>query len=232
LVRINAVIFDLDNVLFCEQDYINAAYRNIAVFLSKSYRLSEEQVYQKLLKDLQKKTSMCSHLFDDFLIDFGLDKRIVSDILWIYANTTLNLGLYPDAEHLLSTLKKQKIKLGLVTNGNAETQRNKVRLLNIEKYFDTIVYALELGKENEKPNPKAYRLTLQALRSKPEETICIGDNPYTDFYGAKKLGIRTVRLRNGEFRDVRLSEEYEADLMVRNLKEFSNIIAQNNQRLG
>jgi len=54
LVRINAVIFDLDNVLFNEQDYINAAYRNIAAFLSNRYRLQKDQVYQKLLKDLQK----------------------------------------------------------------------------------------------------------------------------------------------------------------------------------
>ena len=111
---------------------------------------------------------------------------------------------------------------------NHSTQRNKVSLLKIEKYFDTIKYARKIGKENEKPNPEVYRITLEALRSKPEETICIGDNPYTDFWGAKKLGIRTVRLLSGEFRDIRLSEEYEADLAVRNLEEFSTIIEQSN----
>jgi len=147
-------------------------------------------------------------------------------ILKIYANTTIKLELALGAEHLLNALKKQKIKLGLVTNGNVETQRNKVRLLGIEKYFDTIVYARELVKENEKPNSAVYRVTLEALRCKPEETICIGDNPHTDFWGAKKLGVRTVRLLSGEFKDVRLSEAYEADLTVRNLEEFSAVIAQ------
>jgi putative hydrolase of the HAD superfamily len=101
-------------------------------------------------------------------------------------------------------------------------------LLGIEKYFDSVVYARELGKENEKPNPEAYRVALQALRSKPDETICIGDNPHTDFYGAKKLGVRTVRLIGGEFKDVKLSGEYEADLSVRNLEEFYIIIEQSN----
>jgi len=228
LVQISAVIFDLDNVLFNEQDYINAAYRNIAVFLSKRFRLQEEQVYQKLLNDLQKKTSRYPHLFNDLLTDLGLDQVTLPDILKIYASTNINLKLYPDAENLLSALKNQKIKLVLVTNGNVETQRNKVGLLKIEKYFDIIVYARELGKENEKPNPEVYRLIFQTLGSKPEEAISIGDNPYTDFLGAKKIGVRTVRLLSGEFKDVRLSEEYEADLSVGNLEEFSKIIAQSN----
>jgi len=228
LGRINAVIFDLDNVLFDEQDYIKAAYRNIAVFLSKRYRLSEKQIYQKLLKDLQKKTTMYPHLFDDLLSDLELDRDSIPNILKIYASVTTNLELYPGAEHLLTSLKKQKIKLGLVTNGNVETQKNKVRLLRIEKYFDTIMYARHLGKENEKPNPAVYRITLEALGCKPEETVCIGDNPYTDFLGAKKIGVRTVRLFSGEFKDVRLSEEYEADLETKNFGELSKIIAQSN----
>jgi FMN phosphatase YigB (HAD superfamily) len=90
------------------------------------------------------------------------------------------------------------------------------------------VYAREVGNKKEKPDPEVYRFTLEALHSKPEETICIGDNPYTDFLGAKKLGIRTVRLLNGEFKDVRLSEDYEADLTVSSLEAFSDIIAQSN----
>ena len=228
LARISAVIFDLDNVLFNEQDYIDAAYREIATFLSKHYHLPEEQVYQKLLNELRKKTTLYPHLFNDIIADFGLDKAILPYILKIYANTTVNIEPFPSAELLLKTLKKQKIKLGLLTNGNVETQRNKVRLLRIKKYFDTIKYASKNGKEDEKPNPKVYSITLKTLGSKPEETICIGDNPYTDFWGAKKLGIRTVRLLSGEFRNIKLSEEYEADLTVRNLEEFFAIIERSN----
>ena len=226
MVRISTIIFDLDNVLYNERDYIHAAYREIAAFISERYRLQKEQIYQKLLIDLQTKTSLYPHLFDDLLADLGLNKSVLPNILNIYANTNVDLKLFEGAKHLLKTLKKQKIRLGLVTNGNVETQKNKVRLLGIEKYFDAVVYARDLGKE--KPNPAVYRVTLETLRSKPEETICIGDNPYTDFLGAKKLGIRTVRYLNGEFKEVKLSREYEADLAVRNLEELAEIIAQSN----
>ncbi|MCW4048012.1 MAG: HAD-IA family hydrolase [Candidatus Bathyarchaeota archaeon] len=228
MVRVRAVIFDLDNVLYDEQEYIKAAYRNVAIFLSERCCFREEQIYQKLLDDFQKKTSLYPHLFDDLLTDLGLDKQLISDVLKIFSNATVNLELYPGAENLLNELKQQKIRLGLVTNGNVETQRNKVRLLGIEKYFDTILYARELGRENEKPDPEVYRIALQALKANPEEAICVGDNPHTDFIGAKKIGIRTVRLLRGEFKNVRLSAEYEADLEVRNFGELSKIIAKNN----
>jgi putative hydrolase of the HAD superfamily len=228
LAKINAVIFDLDNVLFNERDYINAAYRNIASFLSKRHHLQEAQVYQKLLNDLQTKTSLYPRLFNDAIADLGLDQAVLPEILKIYGTVTAKLELASGAEHLLETLRKQEIRLGLVTNGNVETQRNKVQLLGIEKYFDAVFYARELGKENEKPNPEVYRIILNALHSKPDAAICIGDNPYTDFYGAKKLGLRTVRLIAGEFKNVRLSKEYEADLEVRNLEEFYTTIEQSN----
>lgn len=228
LVQINAVIFDLDNVLFNEEDYIKAAYRDIAAFLSGRHGLREEQVYQKLVSDLQKKTSLYPHLFNDLLADLGLEQTLLPDILKIYSNVTVDLQIALDVEHLLKTLQKRRVKLGLLTNGNVETQKNKVRLLGVENYFDAVVYARELGKENEKPSPEAYRVILQALRCKPEEAICLGDNPYTDFYGAKKLGVRTVRLLCGEFKDVKLSTDYEADLAVRNLEELFKLIAQSN----
>jgi putative hydrolase of the HAD superfamily len=230
LARINAVIFDLDNVLFNEYDYIDAAYHKIAHFLSKSYHLSEHQIYAKLLEDFQKKTGMYPHLFNDLLADLGLELAVLPEILKIYVNTDTKLELFPEAEHLLKDLKKKQLRLGLVTNGNAAIQRNKIRLLKIEQYFDTIVYARELGNGNEKPDPEVYRVTLETLHSKPEETLCIGDNPYTDFLGAKKLGIQTVRLLKGEFKDVKLSEEYEADSAVNSLEEFHKIITQNNLR--
>lgn len=229
LAKINAVIFDLDNVLYNERDYIDAAYLNIAAFLSNHCHRQREQIYQKLLNDLQKKTSLYPRLFNDALADLGLDQAMLPEILKIYANITIDLQFYQGAEQLLETLRKQGVKLGLVTNGNVETQRNKVRLLGVEQYFDVVVYARELGNHNEKPNPEVYRVTIQALNCEPEETICVGDNPYTDFFGAKKLGVRTVRLLRGEFKDIRLSAEYEADLAVRNLEELSKVIERGNQ---
>jgi len=222
------VIFDLDNVLYDEGDYVIAAYRKIASFLSERCSLSEEEICSKLVSDLRRKGSMYPRLFNDLLAELKLDQSLVPDLLKLYASATLDLSLFPDAEDALRVLREQRIKLGLVTNGNVAIQRNKIRLLKLERCFDAIVYAREVGKAD-KPDPEAYRFALEALGVKPEETICVGDNPYTDFWGAKKLGIQTVRVCRGEFKDVRLSEEFEADITVRTLSEICSLINQTNE---
>ena len=222
--KINAVIFDLDNVLYIEKDYFYAAFDKIATYLSERCNISQEKIYQKLVSDFQEKTSMYPRLFNDMIADFGLDQKLITEILKIFSNIKPNLKLYSGSEDLLLALKKQNIKLGLVTNGNVTTQRNKIQLLKLEKYFDAIVYARELGTNKDKPDPEAYKVTLEVLGAKPEEAICVGDNPYTDFLGAKTLGIRTVRLLDGEFKDVKLTEEYEADITVGTLDELHSII--------
>ena len=104
------------------------------------------------------------------------------------------------------------------------TQKKQVQLLGVERFFDSIIYAREVGVGREKPDPEAYRLMLKALGVGAEETICVGDNPFTDFLGAKALGIRTVRLQSGEFRDVYLSREHEADVTIDALVQVINLV--------
>jgi putative hydrolase of the HAD superfamily len=224
--KISAVIFDLDNVLYDEKDYFYAAFDKVAAYLSNRCNIPEQKIYEKLVSDFQKKSSMYPRLFNDIIADCGLDQKLITEILELFSNIKPDLKLYPGSEKLLSALKEQKMKLGLVTNGSVTTQRNKIQLLKVEKYFDVIVYARDLGIDKDKPNPDPYKATLDMMGVKPEEAICIGDNPYTDFLGAKKLGIRTVRLQVGEFRYVRLNQEYEADLTLTSLNEIYLFLTQ------
>jgi putative hydrolase of the HAD superfamily len=137
--------------------------------------------------------------------------------------------LFPEAPKVLLALRGLGLKLSLVTNGNVQIQRNKVRLLGVEKFFDAVVFARESETGKEKPNPEAYRVALQKLGVGAGETVCVGDNPYTDFFGAKQLGMRTVRVLFGEFKDVHLSEEFEAEIVIDNLAEFPGVVERFNR---
>jgi len=224
--RIRAVIFDLDNGLYPEEDYLLAAYREIASFLSSRCSLSKEEIYDRLVGSWRKKTSMYPRLFNDLVTDIGLGQELVPELLRIYAGVTPRLSLYPRVGELLDVLRQRGIKLGLLTNGTIGIQRNKIRLLGVEKFFDAVIYAREKGKEGDKPNPEAYLTVLQRLGVAPDETVCIGDNPHTDFLGAKKLGMRTMRVLVGEFKHVRLDAEHEADVYMQSLDEFLNLVEQ------
>ncbi len=224
MTRLRAVIFDLDNVLYDEKDYVYAAFHNIAQFLSGRCRFSENEVYCKLVCDFEKKGSLYPRLFDDLLSDLDLDQNLVPEILRLYAAVDSKLELFPEAARVLWGLRDLGLKLALVTNAGAQIQRNKVRLLGIEKFFDAVVYARETPSGKDKPYPEAYTVALQKLGADAVEAVCVGDNPHTDFWGAKQLGMRTVRLLWGEFKDVHLSEEFEAEIVVRYLSEVLGVV--------
>jgi putative hydrolase of the HAD superfamily len=87
-----------------------------------------------------------------------------------------------------------------------------------------VIYARESESGKEKPDPGAYSVALHKLGVKAEETVCVGDNPHTDFWGAKQLGIVTFRLLCGEFKDVRLSDEFEAEVILDSLSEVMDVL--------
>ena len=221
--EIRALIFDLDNVLYDETEYMFAAYYDIASYLSKYSGVNENEVFIKLVDSFKKKTSMYPHLFDDLLHDLRVDNDLLPTVLEIYSCVQSKIKLYEGVEEMLLKLKK-RYKLGLLTNGNVKTQENKIKLLNIENLFDEILYARRLGNNNEKPNTVAYKVLLDHLCVLPKNGIYIGDNPYIDFIGAKKLDILTVRVLTGEFKEIVVDNEHDADITVNNLKEFVDLL--------
>jgi|YelNatPaOPRAMG01_1025707.scaffolds.fasta_scaffold03392_13 putative hydrolase of the HAD superfamily len=218
--RVRAVIFDLDNVLVDEEVYKRAAYHDIARFLSAKCQVSEAKVYHRLVVESKRRGSMYPRLFNDLLAWLGVDETCLPNLVKLYAEADAPLVFKPGVESVLKALKACGVKLALVTNGTVAAQQNKVKRLGAEAYFDVVVYAREKGPECEKPSAAPYREVLERLGINASEAVCVGDNPYTDFYGARQLGIRTVRVLQGEFKSVRLTPDYEADIDVCSLRKF------------
>lgn len=47
--KIKAVIFDLDDTLYPEHEYVSCAYRDIARMVSEDYGNNPDDIYQKLM---------------------------------------------------------------------------------------------------------------------------------------------------------------------------------------
>ncbi len=132
--------------------------------------------------------------------------------------------MYKDFCEILPTLKRKNFKMAILTNGTIKSQRNKIQLLNLNEYFDLVCIARELGEDYEKPNCAGYRYIIESLNVESKNTIYIGDNPYYDFQGAKELGISTVRLRRGEFKDIEINNHY-VDYEIFHYTELLKIIS-------
>ena len=101
-----------------------------------------------------------------------------------------NMYVLPGTQSTLDLLRSKGYRLGLLTNGDGETQRYKIERFDLAKYFETILVEGELGYG--KPDMRIYRLALSALGLEPEDTCMIGDNLTWDVEAPQQLGIRAI----------------------------------------
>lgn len=98
--------------------------------------------------------------------------------------------VFPGAHDAIDTLKAHGVKLALVTNGAADTQRAKVERFALTHRFDHIQIEGEHGFG--KPDERAYHHAMQALGVTASETWMIGDNLEWEIEVPQRLGIYAI----------------------------------------
>lgn len=128
--------------------------------------------------------------------------------------------LYPDTITILDKLSK-KYKLGIIANQIAETQR-RIDNWGIGKYFDVVVASAEVGYA--KPDFEIFNVALEQADCKPNETVMIGDRLDNDIIPAKKLGMKTVWVRQGFAKMQYVKSENERpDYIIENIGDIIDI---------
>ena len=101
--------------------------------------------------------------------------------------------LYPGVPEMLAALRGT-YKLGIIANQSPGTQ-DRLRAWGIAQYFDVIASSAEKGCK--KPDPRIFTLALEQAGCLPGEAAMIGDRLDNDIAPAKKLGMRTIWVRQG-----------------------------------
>lgn len=101
--------------------------------------------------------------------------------------------LYQDTPNVLKRLA-QKYKLGMIANQSAGTQ-NRIEKWGIAKYFDVVIASVEAGCA--KPDLRIFYMALEQANCLPEEAVMIGDRLDNDIAPAKRIGMKTVWVRQG-----------------------------------
>lgn len=156
-----------------------------------TYKLSKEQV-KKLLKG--KAASHSRYLYIQKLFE-NLNFRFRPDLVYDSTNVywehvTSNMGLFPEALSTLKTIKKQGLKIAVVTDLTADIQILKLKELGINEYIDYLVTSEEA--DADKPNSKVGELMIKKIGVSKEEIVMIGNNPKTDIQLAHNIGVDSV----------------------------------------
>ncbi len=103
-----------------------------------------------------------------------------------------NLALFPDAIEILEWLKP-KVKMGLITNGPADIQRQEIATLGIEKYFPHIYIEGEMGRG--KPHMEVFRRVEAEVGVSGKEMLFVGNSYAHDVRAALEAGWHAIWIR-------------------------------------
>jgi putative hydrolase of the HAD superfamily len=100
-----------------------------------------------------------------------------------------NFSLYEDALPVLDELRRHRLRIGLVSNGQRDleefTQHHRLGV-------DAVVGSKAHGRV--KPHASIFVAALAALDAAADETVMVGDSLEDDIEGARALGIRAILL--------------------------------------
>ena len=124
---------------------------------------------------------------------------------------------FPDVARLMSAVRQARVPIALVTNGAADTQRNKIEAMGIADLFSAFSISGETGVA--KPDKRAFTFVLKALGVSGKHVWHVGDSLATDVAGANAAGLTSVWLnRDGSLRN---RNDAQPDLEVTSLSELT-----------
>ena len=189
--NIKAVIFDMDETLINRKE----AFIKMCEYLINRY--AQEYPYEGTKEELIKYMieidangyggleNMIPKLSKIWKLPHSIEE-FIEERNGVFAKLSV-----PFAEmfEVLDTLKG-KYKLGMITNGYSSVQREKIKSVGIEHYFEDIIVSGEL--EFAKPDPRIFQLSCEHLEVKPEEAVFIGDYYPNDIAGAISANIMPI----------------------------------------
>lgn len=202
-----AVIFDLDDTLIERRAMMEVF---APLFLHRYFPHAAgaeyDRIYETFLRmDDGGNTARPGlfHLFHDALgiTERPSDRELLDFWNEHFADHTVPV---PGAEDCLHALKADGCLLGMITNGNPVLQNHKIDHTGFRGLFDNILVSGTFGRD--KPDPRIFRASLEALGITADEAIYIGDNLTNDIYGAHGAGMQAVwanysgRVNTTEFR--------------------------------
>lgn len=190
-------MFDCDDTLYdlqwpfkmCVDELLNVEIDMDRFY--KDYRMFGDMIFDQLQNGLitvdESGIYRIEKACEKYKIDINHDKAIEFQNRYRYYQKHISM----DSE-LLEYFSNTKDELAILTNGQNDHQRNKLKTLKVFDYFrqDHIFTSEEVGYA--KPNPNAFLECFKRMNQSCEEWYYIGDNYINDMVGAKNAGMKTI----------------------------------------
>jgi len=190
------VLFDLDDTLYFEMQYLKACYLAISRDASAKSGVPTEDIFGWLQSEFQETGR--GQIFQKLCRVFAISPHQIGD--WVHIMRTVNipegLSLKIWAEPILDRCRG---KAAILTNGNSEQQENKVKLLGLRNAFPEIpVYCAEQWEP--KPSTAVLGAIEEDFSFVTNDALMIGDSSVDEeFASLAKIEFLHVKVIDDAF---------------------------------
>lgn len=178
-MTIQTVLFDFDGTLVDTNELIYQSF--VHTFATFGYSFTKEEILAfngPPLKDTFRKIN--PQLADEMIKTYRKHN---------HENHARYIRLFPNVLETLQELKKNNIKIGIVTAKMRVGVELGMKLTNLTPYIDTVISIDDV--ERPKPHPEPVFKALERLAATKEKTIMVGDN-YHDIEAGNRAGVLTA----------------------------------------
>lgn len=172
------MVFDLDDTLYNELEYLRSAYIEIAM---KSDPQNWKLLFARLFSLYRNGLDAFAHVSETY--DISKDS-----LLKTYRSHIPVLYPFEGVLDVFQGIKNKKGKICIITDGRAATQRKKIKALGLLKYIDTIIISEETGFE--KPDGHNYNMIEDTFQN--ADYWYIADNIRKDFIAPNRRGWNSI----------------------------------------
>ncbi|WP_141494452.1 HAD family hydrolase [Kytococcus schroeteri] len=191
---VQGVVFDLDDTLMPEREYVASGYAAVARRLTGELSTPAAELERQLWEIFDSQDR--GRAYDALLALHGREDRdLITECVRTYREHTPTVRLSAAARDVLGHCLARG-PVGIVTDGPEVMQAAKARALGLEAMGVHVVLSDALGgREAWKPSPRGMLEVLQRMGVSPEVAVYVGDNPTKDFLAARAAGMHSIRYR-------------------------------------
>jgi HAD superfamily hydrolase (TIGR01509 family) len=156
------------------------------------------------------------YAFEEFLLQeyTTVNYRILAAAVNAYLKEKyLHLKPYPGVVSTLRELKRQRFKLGVVSDGFRLKAWMRLNEAGLDGYFNAVVTYEDSGKR--KPSKAPFLRICDELNVNPEECLMLGDWPERDVKGGQLVGMKACLAKYGQLQPG--NADYE-------IEDFTNLL--------
>ena len=197
--RVSTVLFDLDDTLCTYRrsgaEVLDAAFTDVGVdpvFTADDYHRN----YGDFVADSDSIEDLRESCFAYLAEQKGRDPDLGRAVARAFAaeRDHTNVDPLPGAVETVAHLAEDH-RLGLVTNGAAGMQAQKLGAIGLADAFESTVFA---GYDTPaKPDPEPFHRALDALGESPAAAVHVGNSLTSDVPGAQAAGVKAAWLSDG-----------------------------------